>query len=76
MIKKIARKDRIAFKKHSAIRMREREIYVDEVKKVLMCGEIIEEYLEDRPFPSCWSLDLLKSKNPSILLSRLILTIR
>ena len=53
LIRKIAREDRIAFTKHSAIRMREREIYVDEVKKVLMCGEIIEEYLEDRPFPSC-----------------------
>ena len=34
LIRKIAEKDRIAFKKHSAIRMRERGIYADEVKNM------------------------------------------
>ena len=64
LIKKIARKDRIAFKKHSAIRMREREIYVDEVKEVLMRGEIIEEYWEDRPLPRCLVFGLTEKQKP------------
>jgi len=34
LIRKIAEKDRIAFKKHSAIRMKERGIYADEVKNM------------------------------------------
>ena len=46
LIRKIAEKDRIAFKKHSAIRMRERGIYADEVKNIMLHGEIIEEYPE------------------------------
>ena len=62
--RKIAEKDRIAFKKHSAIRMREREIYADEVKEVLMHGEIIEEYWDDRPFPSCLVFGLTEKQKP------------
>ncbi len=52
LIRQIAKKDGIAFKKHSAIRMREIKIGVDEVKEVLMNGEIIESYRDDRPLPS------------------------
>ena len=64
LIRKIAEKDRIAFKKHSAIRMREREIYADEVKEVLMHGEIIEEYWDDRPFPSCLVFGFTEKQKP------------
>ncbi|MBL0701362.1 MAG: hypothetical protein JJV92_10830 [Desulfosarcina sp.] len=34
LIRDIGEKDRIAFKKHSAIRMKERGIYSDEVKNM------------------------------------------
>jgi hypothetical protein len=42
VIKALARKDRIAFKKHSILRMHERRIFADEVKEALISGEIIE----------------------------------
>ena len=64
LIRKIAEKDRIAFKKHSAIRMRERDIYADEVKYIMLNGEIIEEYPEDKPFPSCLIFGFTKKQKP------------
>jgi hypothetical protein len=64
LIRKIAEKDRIAFKKHSAIRMKERGIYADEVKKIMLHGEIIEEYPEDKPFPSCLVFGFTEKQKP------------
>jgi hypothetical protein len=52
LIKNFAENDRIAFKKHSILRMHQRHIFADEVKDVLITGKIIESYLEDRPLPS------------------------
>ncbi len=42
LIRVLAEKDRIAFKKHSILRMNQRGILADEVKEVLLSGEIIE----------------------------------
>jgi len=64
LIRKIAEKDRIAFKKHSAIRMKERGNYADEVKKIMLHGEIIEEYPEDKPFPSCLVFGFTEKQKP------------
>lgn len=64
LIRKIAEKDRIAFKKHSVMRMRERGIYADEVKNIMLHGEIIEEYPEDRPFPSCLVFGFTEKQKP------------
>ncbi len=52
IIREYAEKDRIAFKKHSIVRMHQRNILADEVKEVLVVGEIIEIYEHDRPLPS------------------------
>lgn len=46
------------------IRMYERNILADEVKKVLMSGEIIENYPEDRPLPSCLVLGYASNQRP------------
>lgn len=51
-ISDLARQERIAFKKHSLLRMYERKIHADEVKIVLEHGEIIEQYPADHPLPS------------------------
>ena len=64
IIKQIAEKDRIAFKRHSILRMYERKILADEVKEVLMSGEIIENYPEDRPLPSCLVLGYASNQRP------------
>jgi hypothetical protein len=53
LLRSIAALDRIAFKKHSILRMRQRNITVDDVKWVLsQTGGLIEEYPADRPLPS------------------------
>jgi hypothetical protein len=53
LLRSIAAQDRIAFKKHSILRMRQRNISVDDVKWVLLhTGRMIEEYPADRPLPS------------------------
>lgn len=51
-IRELAFKDRLAFKKHTVLRMRQRKITADEVKKALQGCKIIEYYPEDRPLPS------------------------
>ena len=65
LIRDIAEKEKIAFKKHCILRMYERGIRADEVKEVLASGEIIELYTEDKPLPSCLLLGYT-SKNRNI----------
>ena len=45
-------KDKVLFKKHAVVRMRQRKISAGEVKAVLQCCKTIEEYPSDRPLPS------------------------
>lgn len=43
----------ISWQKHALTRMLERNISRNEVKEAICSGEIIEEYPDDYPFPSC-----------------------
>jgi hypothetical protein len=52
IIRSLAKQDRIAFKKHSILRMRQRTILADDVKFALLNGRFIEQYPTDRPLPS------------------------
>ena len=38
---------------HVLIRFQQRHISYAEVKETILCGEIIEEYPDDYPYPSC-----------------------
>lgn len=44
--------------KHSKDRCIERKIKFDDIKSVILNGEIIEQYEDDTPFPSCLILGL------------------
>ena len=46
-------KNRIEWKAHSLKRMLERSISKADVVNVIRTGDIIEEYSNDTPFPSC-----------------------
>ncbi|MCD7736976.1 MAG: DUF4258 domain-containing protein [Lachnospiraceae bacterium] len=46
-------KSKIIWTKHSLERMQERDISRADVKNGIMAGEIIEEYPDDYPNPSC-----------------------
>lgn len=45
--------DTIYMTQHMALRCRERKIRYADVKNVILTGEIIENYPEDHPQPSC-----------------------
>ena len=49
----INRLEKIAVTKHARIRLEERGIHMDDIVKVIRNGEIIKEYLDDKPLPSC-----------------------
>ena len=42
----------IEWQRHALERMMERDILRESVKKVLLAGEIIEDYPDDKPYPS------------------------
>lgn len=44
--------DKLVFRVHALRRMFERRISIDDVNAVIGRGEIIEDYLDDRPYPS------------------------
>ena len=43
----------IAITKHANNRLIERGIDIDDIKCVILSGEIIQQYEDDKPFPSC-----------------------
>ena|SRR3990172_9432549 len=52
----------IEWQRHSLERMMERRISRDGVKQVLLNGEIIEDYADDKPFPSALFLGWQEGK--------------
>ena len=63
-IRELAKRDRIAFKKHSLLRMHQRGIGVDDVRAALINGQIVEDYESDKPLPSCLILGYTENVRP------------
>ncbi|MSR77674.1 MAG: DUF4258 domain-containing protein [Candidatus Omnitrophica bacterium] len=53
--------DKLTFRFHAVQRMFERDISVDEIRTILKTGEVIEDYPNDKPYPS--NLILARVKN-------------
>ena len=51
--KKLCTDDSIAVTQHANRRFNERGINLDDIESAILSGEIIEEYPDDKPFPSC-----------------------
>ena len=58
-IKRFLKEDKFIISKHARIRMFQRNIPTDDIKSVIMKGEIIEEYTADEPCPSALVLGFL-----------------
>ncbi|MFQ5985432.1 MAG: DUF4258 domain-containing protein [Alphaproteobacteria bacterium] len=54
--------DRIVFSGHAVQRMFERGIEAKDVERVLRHGEVVEEYPDDTPFPSCLMLKFVEGR--------------
>ena len=52
-IQKALEEDRVKFTGHGTERLQARNITIDDVENCIKTGEIIEDYPEDYPFPSC-----------------------
>lgn len=57
-IQHLCSKNSIQWSLHALKRMRKRKITSDEVINCIQNGEIIEEYPDDRPLPSCLVLGM------------------
>jgi len=55
---------RISWQKHALTRMLERGIYKEEVRHTLLKGEAIEEYHNDKPYPSFLMFRMNKTNKP------------
>lgn len=67
-IREAVREGRINTRCHASRRMLEREILYEEVLEVISKGEIIESYLEAKPFPAYLMMGLVKGKEPLYVL--------
>ncbi len=52
-IKKLVENEKIRWTNHVIIRLFQRNISEEDIKKAILNGEIIEEYENDYPYPSC-----------------------
>ena len=53
-LRELARRDNcIAVTKHAKIRLQERGITIGDIQHAIQSGEIIKQYPDDKPFPSC-----------------------
>lgn len=57
-LREVNRPETIAITEHARIRLIEREIAIDDVVNCIANGEIIKQYEEDKPFPSCLVLGM------------------
>jgi hypothetical protein len=62
-------KSTIVFKDHAILRMLERSITKNEVLETINHGEIIEEYKEDFPYPSCLMFKMINQKPLHIIVA-------
>jgi hypothetical protein len=57
----------IIYRQHAIKRMHEREISAEDIEAAIECGEIIECYPNDTPYPSVLVLGEANSKNIHIV---------
>ena len=63
-IKELCRSEAIEFSRHVTDRMFQRKVTADEVIEAILNGQIIEEYPDDYPYPSCLILGITIKKRP------------
>ncbi|MDN3515757.1 MAG: DUF4258 domain-containing protein [Candidatus Brocadia sp.] len=62
ILQNAVKKGSIEWQRHALERMLERGISRETVKEVLLKGEIIENYLDDKPYPSALFLGWVKNQ--------------
>lgn len=68
-IRTLCSSENLVFTAHCLARMQERDILIDDILDVLLNGEIIEDYPDDYPFPSCLMMGCIKEKILHVVLA-------
>ncbi len=63
-LKALCKPERIAITEHARLRLFERGIMVSDIISCIASGEIIEQYEDDKPFPSCLILGVSAQNKP------------
>lgn len=63
-LKSLNRPKQISVTEHARIRLIERGILIDDVTSCIRTGEIIRQYEDDKPFPSCLILGTSTHNTP------------
>lgn len=61
-LQNLCRDDSMAITKHARQRLVERGISIDDVQNAIRTGELIKQYEDDKPFPSCLLLGQTEQK--------------
>lgn len=61
-LRRLCTEDKIKWSHHALKRLRERNISISDFEKCILCGEIIRQYPDDRPTPSCLILGWLTAE--------------
>ena len=70
IINKFNKSENIAISEHARIRLYERNISIDDIVNGINTGEIVKQYLDDKPLASCLILGFsVKSKYIHIVVS-------
>lgn len=67
-LKNACKNKKIIWKEHATQRLLQRKILRDEVIQCVLNGEIIENYISDKPFASCLVFEYIKYENDSNML--------
>jgi hypothetical protein len=58
-IKELVREDKFLISQHARIRMFQRNVSTDDIKSVILNGEVLEDYRNDEPCPSVLMLGFI-----------------
>ncbi len=68
-LREAIKKNNFEWRKHTLVRLAERNISQDVVLEVISKGEAIEEYAKDKPFSSCLMFKVVKGKPFHVVVS-------
>jgi len=68
-LREAIKRNNFEWRKHTLVRLAERNISQDVVLEVILEGEVIENYPKDRPFSSCLLFKVVKGKPFHVVVS-------
>jgi hypothetical protein len=68
-LRKYIKSGKYQVRKHTLRRLAQRGISLENTLKIIMEGEIIEDYPRDKPFPSCLVFGLIRQKPLHVVIS-------